>query len=212
MTHAYAGEPLPDPATYAGLLVLGGAMGANDDADARGWPAVRERIRAHAADGVPALGICLGHQLARRGARRPGRRPTRTVSTVGLLDAGLDVRGRRDDPLMSAVATPRRGVQWNDDVVAELPAGAVVLARAEAARCRRPGSRRRVWGVQLHPEVDASDLGPWAEADRDVHRARSGLDSAAVARRDRRGRATSCDAPGAPLAARLRRGRGRTTR
>ena len=39
-------------------------MGANDDATSPWLPAVKELIREAAADGVPTLGICLGHQLA----------------------------------------------------------------------------------------------------------------------------------------------------
>jgi len=62
--HPYAGQRLPeDLADHAGLLVLGGHMGANDD-DAYPWlSATKELIRLGAGSGVPTLGICLGHQL-----------------------------------------------------------------------------------------------------------------------------------------------------
>ena len=67
----YVGDDLPTSLQgYAALVVMGGAMGANDDATSPWLPAVKELIREAAADGVPTLGICLGHQL---GDGRSGR-------------------------------------------------------------------------------------------------------------------------------------------
>ena len=63
--HPYAGDQLPhDLRGHDGLVVLGGQMGANDD-DAYPWLApTKALVRAGAEQGVPVLGICLGHQLA----------------------------------------------------------------------------------------------------------------------------------------------------
>ncbi len=59
----YDGSPLPSLRGFAGLLVMGGAMGAYDD-DAAPWlPATRDLLRAAVAQQVPTLGICLGGQL-----------------------------------------------------------------------------------------------------------------------------------------------------
>ncbi|HEY1135506.1 MAG TPA: hypothetical protein VGE77_13105, partial [Nocardioides sp.] len=44
---------LPSVAGFAGLLVLGGSPGAEDDATAPWLPRVRELVRAAAAAGVP---------------------------------------------------------------------------------------------------------------------------------------------------------------
>jgi GMP synthase (glutamine-hydrolysing) len=175
--HAYAGEPLPDPASYDGIVVLGGAMGANDDADSPWLAPVRQRIRDHADDGVPVLGICLGHQLAAVALGGVVEKNPRG-QTFGLLthtwtaDAHLD-------PLMATVATPRRGVHWHDDLVVALPDGAVVLARAEGVEVQAARFAPTVWGVQHHPEVDLELIGPWAVADRELHRTQ-GLDTDAV--------------------------------
>ena len=175
--HAYAGEPLPDPASYDALVVLGGAMGANDDATSPWLAPVRERIRQHADDGVPVLGICLGHQLA-------------AVALGGTVEVNADGQtfGLRQlgwtpdahlDRLMSTVATPRRGVHWHDDIVTALPEGSVVLARAEGVEVQAARFAPTVWGVQHHPEVDAELIRPWAVADREVHAAQ-GLDAEVV--------------------------------
>ena len=175
--HAYAGEDLPDPATYDALVVLGGAMGANDDADSPWLAPVRMRIRTHASDGVPVLGICLGHQLAAVAlggvVETNSRGQTFGLRTLGWTsDAHLD-------PLMSTVATPRRGVHWHDDVVTDVPEGTVVLARAEGVEVQAARFAPTVWGVQHHPEVEAGLIRPWAVADRELHRAQ-GLDTEAV--------------------------------
>ena len=175
--HAYAGADLPDPATYDALVVLGGAMGANDDADSPWLAPVRMRIRTHAADGVPVLGICLGHQLAAVAlggvVETNSRGQTFGLRTLGWTpDAHLD-------PLMSTVATPRRGVHWHDDVVTDVPEGTVVLAQAEGVEVQAARFAPTVWGVQHHPEVEADLIRPWAVADRELHLAQ-GLDTEAV--------------------------------
>ena len=58
-----------------------------------------------------------------------------------------------------AVAT-----HWNNDLVVELPPGAVELARTPAGvQALRLGAA--AWGVQFHPEVDLELVRPWAAAD-----------------------------------------------
>jgi GMP synthase (glutamine-hydrolysing) len=195
----YAGDDLPDPATYDALVVLGGSMGANDDAE-HGWLGpTKQRIREHAADGVPVLGICLGHQLA---AVALGGRVKRNPNgqQFGLFTLGWTGDAHLD-PLMSTVATPRRGVQWNDDIVTEMPAGAVELARLPSGDLQAARFAPTVWGVQVHPEVDADILRPWAVNDREAHLAR-GVDPDAVLTEIEESRA-ELDAAWRPLAARF---------
>ncbi len=88
-----AGETLPDgPAGYDGVVVMGGAMGANDDATSPWLTPTKELIRRADADRVPTLGICLGHQLAAvalGGEVRPNPRGRQ----FGLLDVGWEPGG-----------------------------------------------------------------------------------------------------------------------
>lgn len=178
----YAGDALPEPAeltSYAALLVLGGPMGAHDD-ELHAWLApAKDLVREAARNGVPTLGICLGHQLI--AAALGGRvEPNPRGQQVGLLDVGW-TPAAAGDPLMGPLSSPRRGVHWNDDVVTQLPAGAVVLAVAEHGEAQVVRYGPRMWGVQLHPEVDVTILQPWAESDRGSHETR-GIDTDALLR------------------------------
>jgi carbamoyl-phosphate synthase small subunit len=59
----WAGDEVPAVATYDAVVVLGGSMGANDDA-LHWWLApVKQLIVDAVEQDVPTLGICLGHQL-----------------------------------------------------------------------------------------------------------------------------------------------------
>jgi GMP synthase (glutamine-hydrolysing) len=58
-------------------------------------------------------------------------------------------------------------VQWNNDVVTDLPDGAVVLARTGRAEIQAVRFAPAVWGVQWHPEAGEEIIRPWADHDRD---------------------------------------------
>jgi GMP synthase (glutamine-hydrolysing) len=145
---------------YDGLVVMGGAMGAYDDAVSPWLPATRELIRAAAADRVPTLGICLGHQLC---AVALGGQVVKnsTGRQLGLLEVGWG-EAAVDDPLLRPVVGPRRAMHWNDDIVARLPDGAVQLATASTGEVQAARHAETVWGVQWHPEVDDALIREWA--------------------------------------------------
>jgi GMP synthase (glutamine-hydrolysing) len=194
----YAGDELPaDVASYDGLLVLGGPMGANDDAKHAWLAPVKQLVRDAVATQVPTLGVCLGHQLA---AVALGGTVDRNPhgQQVGLLDVGW-TDAAVDDALLGPLATPRRGVQWNDDVVTGLPPGTTLLAATGLGEVQAVRYAPLAWGVQLHPEVDVPVLQPWAESDRGSHETR-GIDTDAVLREIDAARAELDDA-WRPLAA-----------
>lgn len=156
----YAGGRLPEDLTgHAGLLVLGGAMGADDDAEFGWLPEVKELVRSAAATGRPTLGVCLGHQLcavALGGA--VGRNPR--GQQVGVLDVGW-TDAAADDPLVAALPRPAGAVQWNNDVVTRVPSGTVELAATPTGELQAARFTRTVWGVQWHPEAGADIVGAW---------------------------------------------------
>ena len=175
----WAGDPLPDlraadVTEYDGLVVMGGSMGANDDATCPWLAPLKEQLRQAAAIGLPTLGVCLGHQLiavALGGTVAANPRGQQ----VGLFDLGWT---EEDDPLLGGLGRVR-AVQWNDDVVTVLPDGAVALARTPEGELQAARFAPTVWGVQVHPEVDVPLLTSWAAGDRDDHLAR-GIDQDAL--------------------------------
>ena len=173
--HPYAGDAVPTLDGYAGLLVMGGAMGANDDEALEWIGPVKELIREAVAEGVPTLGICLGHQLM--GAALGGRvTPNPRGQQVGLLEVGWTDEAH-EDPLFQGLATPRRGVQWNYDLVVEPPPEAVVLARTGDGEIQVARYAPSAWGVQLHPEVDEAIVGTWVTDSERTELADRGLDA-----------------------------------
>lgn len=154
------GEQVPDSAAgFDGLLVLGGEMGAYDDARYP-WLTSTKALIAHAVGKtVPFLGICLGHQLG--AVALGGAVVTNPAGTaVGLTPLGLTEAGRHDD-LLSAVAEGDRAVQWNSDIVTVLPARSRLLAVAPDGSAQAIAFDTRAWGVQFHPEVSPEVFGRW---------------------------------------------------
>ena len=171
----YVGDPLPTLDEYDALLVLGGPMAATDP---HPWLApLRDLVRQAAAADVPTLGICLGHQVcavAFGGTVEPNPRGQQ----LGLLDVGW-TDAAADDRLLGVLSTPRRAVQWNDDVVTRLPGDAVVLAVTPEGETQAARFAPAVWGVQWHPEVDRAVLELWARDDEERHVA-AGIDQERV--------------------------------
>lgn len=164
---AYDGDPLPDHLDdYAGLLVLGGAMGANDDTECPWLGPTRSLLRVALAAEVPTLGICLGHQLL---AVAAGGRIDRHGAgfQCGLVPIGWTTEAA-GDPLFGALV--RAGgyqdpvaVQWNVDVVTALPAGAVPLAHTAGGAVQAMRVGATAWGIQSHPEAGRAIVGAWID-------------------------------------------------
>jgi GMP synthase (glutamine-hydrolysing) len=165
----YAGDDLPGDLTgHAGMVVLGGEMGAGDDETYAWLTDVKRLVVAAAADRTPVLGICLGHQLA--AAALGGEvGPNPLGQQIGVLDVGW-THAASDDRLFGPLAARGTGVpavQWNNDVVTRLPDDAVDLARTPRDENQAARFAPAVWGVQWHPEAGEEIIGPWADNDRD---------------------------------------------
>lgn len=172
----YADGPgsLPeDLSAHDALLVLGGGMDAWDDAGHPWLAPTRDLVRAAAADGVPTLGLCLGHQLAVLAlGGEVGRNPA--GATIAVMPVGWEP-AVADDPLLAAVRGAGRASHWNVDVATRLPDGATVLARTPDGAPQAARLSGSVWGVQCHPEAGPTILTRWAEDDGEPHRA-AGVD------------------------------------
>jgi GMP synthase (glutamine-hydrolysing) len=165
----YAGDLLPgQPDEHSGIVVLGGEMGAYDDAAHPWLTDVKELVRAAAVDGTPVLGICLGLQLA--AVALGGEVSVNPFGQqIGVLDVGW-TDAAADDRVLGALAARGRdvpAVQWNNDVVSRLPDSAVLLAATDRGEVQAARLAPTVWGVQWHPEAGDEIIRPWADNDRD---------------------------------------------
>jgi GMP synthase (glutamine-hydrolysing) len=159
VVEAHRGHPVPVKlGARDALMVLGGEMGANDDA-AHDWLKPTKALIATVVDAdQPFLGICLGHQLATVALggeviRNPGG-PAEGLTPVTLTPAG------HNDPLLAA-SDGLRSVQWNGDIAARLPEGAVSLATAPDGTVQAARFAGRAWGVQFHPEASPAVFRSW---------------------------------------------------
>lgn len=164
-----AHDGLAVPAALAGhdgLVVLGGEMGAEDDAQHHWLRPTRALVAATVSSGLPFLGVCLGHQLGAVAlggqVRRNPMGPLHRLVPLRLTEEGLA------DPLTGHTSPGTTVLHWNNDVVTELPPGATLLAEAPDGSVQAARFGTRAWGVQFHPEVDPDIVAGWSPgADRE---------------------------------------------
>ncbi len=159
--HPYRGEPLPEAASLGALIVLGGAMGANDDDRYPFLTDLKQLIRVVVQREIPCLGICLGGQLL--AAALGGAVVSNRWEELGTLSVELTAAGVADR-LFNRLAGSFTTFQWHHDSF-DLPEGAILLA--SSAVC--PNQAFRVgncaWGVQFHPEVTEPIIRDWCAWD-----------------------------------------------
>jgi GMP synthase-like glutamine amidotransferase len=158
------GDELPaDLAGYAGLIVLGGVMGAMDDDVAPWLPATRRLLAAGVDDRVPTVGICLGAQLLAVVAGGRVERGTAGLE-VGVVAVALHPAAADDALFGPLAAWPGPAVMvphFHHDAVTMLPPGAVLLASGERYPHQAYRLGEAAWGLQYHPEVTAAGFAEW---------------------------------------------------
>lgn len=152
------GERIPDPRQFTGVLVMGGPMGAYEDAD-HPWLVQEKRALRQAVDAdVPCWGVCLGAQLlaAALDARvYPGPTPEVGIGEVFLTGAATG------DPVFADAPATFRALQWHGDTF-DLPADAALLAGSNAYQ-NQAFAYGRSYGLQFHLEVPLELAKEWAE-------------------------------------------------
>lgn len=159
--HPYRDGGLPLVGDISGLIVLGGAMGANDDVTHPFLTGLKRLIREVVTAGIPYLGICLGGQLlaAALGARVVANRWEELGTlTVRLTEAGLT------DSLFAGLGQEFTTFQWHHDSF-NLPEAAVLLAESSACPHQAFRYGDSAWGLQFHPEVTEQIIRDWAAWD-----------------------------------------------
>lgn len=168
-TRLYAREDLPALDAVDWVIVMGGPMGANDEAGFPWLKAEKAFLRDAMAAGRVVIGIGLGAQLiaAAVGARvYPGPEPE-----IGWFPVeGEATPPPADDPL-TAFPAVSLVFHWHGDTF-ELPPGARRIASSLACLNQAFRLGPRVLGLQFHPEMTPlgaaaliAESGPWPEGE-----------------------------------------------
>jgi GMP synthase (glutamine-hydrolysing) len=154
----YEGNRVPeDLSSYAGLLVMGGPMSVNDEADYP-WLKAEDRLLKEAlADDFPTLGICLGSQLIAKAGGATIRRGPR--KEIGWYPARLTAAARHDR-LFQEFPERVEVFQWHGEYF-DTPPGAVNLASSELYACQGFSIGRNVYGLLFHLEVTGPMVREW---------------------------------------------------
>lgn len=146
---------------YAGVICLGGGMGAQDDAEHPWLAQVRRLLAVASVKRKPTLGICLGAQLL-------------AVATGGRVEVGADgpevgpyLVSKKDaawtDPLFAELPLMQDVLQFHNDAITRLPPGAELLASAPRYANQAFRLNSCVYGVQFHIETTPDIVERWAE-------------------------------------------------
>jgi GMP synthase-like glutamine amidotransferase len=152
------GDALPDWRGFAGLVVMGGAMGVYEQQRYPWLAEELELIAAAVAAGRPFWGVCLGAQLlasALGAAVHAGPQgPEFGVCPVELTSAA------RADPVFAGAPPGFPALQWHGDTY-ELPSGATQLARSTRFD-QQAFVHGSAYALQFHLEVDERLARRWA--------------------------------------------------
>ena len=206
----WAGQALPeDLADVDALVVMGGPQQAYDDDSAPWLRATKDLLRLAVRTDVPTLGVCLGAQLL---AEATGGRVA--LGEDGI-EAGARLVAKRDaaweDPLLADIPFTPTVVQWHEDVVVDLPPGAVLLASSSKYPHQAFRVGTRAWGLQFHIETPPDMVRSWGR-DYGARVVESGRDPVALAEQavSELDEVAACWQPVAARFAEIAQGRGRT--
>ncbi len=153
-------DPPVDLTGHAGLVVLGGGMGALDDLDHPWLADIRRLLSAAVAAGLPTLAICLGAQLlavAAGGGVSVGEEgPEVGPHIVAKRDLGWN------DPLFAELPFMPDVLHFHSDVVDRLPPNTVLLASATRYPNQAFRVGRAAYGLQFHIETTTETVLAWA--------------------------------------------------
>lgn len=152
-------EPLPALTEVTGLIVLGGAMNADEVGAHPHLGPLRDLMGSAAREGVPVLGVCLGAQiLARALGAAVYRAPKKEI---GFVEVRATEAGTRDE-LVEPFAPRSLVFQFHEDAV-ELPAGAEPLFEGDDVSVQAFRYANKAYGIQFHLEVTEAEIARWCD-------------------------------------------------
>jgi GMP synthase (glutamine-hydrolysing) len=156
-------EPLPPAEGFAGMLMTGSPRSVTAPEP---WMDAAGRYLLDAAQQIPVLGVCFGHQLLGRvlGGRVERNPRGREVGTVPVT---LTAAGRAD-PLFRGIEERPSFQQTHEDHVPTLPPGCVLLAENEQTPIQAFAHGERIRAVQFHPEMGAREMAALVEVRREL--------------------------------------------
>jgi GMP synthase (glutamine-hydrolysing) len=165
VVHAYRGEDVPAvlPANISGAIVMGGYMGANDDAEFPWLTNARSLMKDVIANDIPFFGICLGGQLLATAV--DGKVAPTPVPEIGIASFRVSPQAASDPVFGKLAGQDVIAAEWHKDYITDLPAEVEVLAGNDVCPVQAFRIGENVYGVQFHPEIDSEIFSSWAATD-----------------------------------------------
>ncbi|MGK7888107.1 MAG: type 1 glutamine amidotransferase [Leptolyngbyaceae cyanobacterium] len=142
---------------YAGLIILGGYMNANEDDRFPHLPQVVTLIRQFYAAHKPIMGSCLGAQLIARAFGSPVY-PAPTPE-IGFVPIHV-VTSNPSEPWLQDLPPDVKLMQWHFDTF-DLPKVATLLMTNEVCPNQAYRIGTNVYGFQFHLEITAAIAHRW---------------------------------------------------
>ncbi|MBU4262655.1 MAG: gamma-glutamyl-gamma-aminobutyrate hydrolase family protein [Proteobacteria bacterium] len=146
-TRFFESAMFPDLNEIDLLVVMGGPMSVNDEAELPWLVQEKRFIRQAIEAGKPVLGICLGAQLiAGALGARIYRNPVKEIGWLPIQGIAAN-----DSSFFGFPAT-EKVFHWHGETF-DLPAGAILLAKSEGCENQAFQLGRSVIGLQFHLET-----------------------------------------------------------
>ncbi|MHB1126474.1 MAG: type 1 glutamine amidotransferase [Bacillota bacterium] len=145
---------------YAVLIILGGPMGADDEAEYPYLACLKELIQTAADRSVTTIGICLGGQLIARALGAEVKK--NPVREIGWYPVTLTEEGRHS-PVFAGFPDEFMVFQWHGDTF-DIPHGAAHLVVSELCGNQAFTCGEHILAFQFHLEVNPEIIATWAAA------------------------------------------------
>ena len=161
--HAIEIEALPNIQDVDLLIIMGGAMSVNDEANFPWLKTEKRWLRRYLASGKAAIGLCLGGQLI---ASSLGANVTRNLEQELGWHPIYKVERQQGDYF--EMPSEIEVMHWHSETF-DIPRGAVHLAETPVCRNQMYQIGKNVLGFQFHPEITAKVLEMFIEDEEHEH-------------------------------------------